>query len=115
MAREIMLKIVDGDSKTNEVTGDDMGGEQTFYIPFSSLKCGRLELNAKYDLNHSFTVTEIGEDYAMIEVKHRWGSTIDGPYKVCLDEQAKRCSYYFGNWNYYYSLSIEWHIKDLYR
>ena len=112
MAREIMLKIIDGDYKVNEVTGDDMGGEQTFYIPFSSLQCSRLELDAKYDLNHSFTVTEIGEDYAMIEVAHRWGSTTDGPYKVCLDEEAKRCSYYFGEWNYYYSLSILWHAKD---
>ena len=111
MAREIMLRIIDGDSKTNEVTGDDMGVEQTFYIPFSSLQCGYLELDAKYDLNHSFSVTEIGENYAMIEVKHRWGSTKDGPYKVCLGEEAKRCNYYFGEWNYYYSLSIQYEDK----
>ena len=109
MAREIMLKIVDGDEKTNEVTGEDMGGEQTFYIPFSSLQCGRLELDAKYDLNHSFTVTERGMDYAMIEVKHRWGSTTDGPYAARFGEKAKRCNYYFGEWNYYYSPSLEWH------
>ena len=112
MSKEITLKIVDGDSKTNEVTGDDMGGEQVFHIPFSSLHCGSLGFDAKYELNHSFTVTEIGEDYAIIEVKHRWGSTIDGPYEVRLGEKSKRCSYYFGEWNYYYSLSVLWHTKD---
>ena len=109
MAQEIMLKFVDGSSSECEVTGREKGDEQTFYIPLSSLKCGSLELEGRYEENHYVNVIEVGDDYAVVEVSHRWGSTKDGPYKVCLGENSKRCSYYFGEWNYYYSLSLEWH------
>lgn len=109
MAQEITLKFVDGSSSECEVTGREKGDEQTFYIPLSSLKCGSLELEGRYEENHYVNVIEVGEDYAVVEVSHRWGSTKDGPYKVCLGEKSVGCSYYFGEWNYYYSLSLEWH------
>ena len=107
MAQEIMLKFIDGSSSECEVTGRTKGDQQEFYIPLSSLRCGSLELEGRYEENHYVNVIEVGEDYAVVEVSHHWGGTKDGPYKVRLGEKPVSCSYYFGEWNYYYSLSIQ--------
>ena len=45
MSKILMLKFVDGTSKECEVTGREMGGDDVYYMPLSSLELGRVACN----------------------------------------------------------------------
>lgn len=106
MAREIMLKFVDSSSSTCEVTGREKGDRQEFYVPLASLQCGSLDFENRYEDNHSVKVLEVGKDYVVVEVLHRWGGTKDGPYTIALNGKPLSSSYYFGEWSYSYEVAI---------
>ena len=54
-----MLKFVDSTYKECEVTGRDMGGDDVYYMPLSSLKLGRVACNTNNNyINHYVEVCE---------------------------------------------------------
>ena len=105
MAKTLTLKFVDGSSKECEVTGRDMGDEYVDYMPFSSLKPGRVNFNTNRAIGHHVKVHEVGEDFAVVEVFSWRGGSVGGPYKL-YEGDDKGHSYMFGEWSYYFSVSL---------
>lgn len=106
MAKVLTLKFIDGSWKENEVTGKDMGGEDLFFIPLSKLSLGRIKWDVdKYIyLHHFIDVLEVGDNYVELSVTS-WQGTDWGTYKL-YNGDKKRCSYYFGEWNYYFVVEL---------
>ena len=102
-----MFEFIDRSSKTCEVTGREMGDEETFRIPFSSLKPGPLGFDTTTHLNHHITIKEVGKDNVVVDV-HDWrGNHQGGPYTLHVGD-SKRYNYYFGEWSYGFSVSLIW-------
>ena len=108
MSKILMLKFVDGTSKECEVTGREMGGDDVYYMPFSSLELGRVAWNNNDTyMNHYVEVCELGADFVVVEVYNWRGNKSGGPYKLYAGNK-KGGNYYFGEWCYSYSVSLEW-------
>lgn len=109
MAKTLMLKFIDGTSKECEVTGREMGGEDVYYMPLSSLKLGRViwDSDKNIHMNHYVEVCELGADYVVVDVITWRGTKFGGPYKLYANNEVND-NYYFGEWNYYYSVSLVW-------
>lgn len=108
MSKILMLKFVDGTSKECEVTGREMGGDDVYYMPFSSLELGRVPWNNNDTyMNHYVEVCELGADFVVVEVYNWRGNKMGAPYKLYAGDK-KGGSYYFGEWSYSYSVSLVW-------
>lgn len=105
MAKTLTLKFVDGSSKECEVTGRDMGDENVYYAPLSSLKPGIVNFNQNRTIEHHIKVHEVGKDFAVVEVVSWRGHNVGGPYKL-YEGIEKGHSYMFGEWSYYFSVSL---------
>ena len=49
----------------------------------------------------------LGADFVVVEVYNWRGNKLGGPYKLYAGDK-KGGSYYFGEWSYSYSVSLEW-------
>lgn len=109
MAKTLTLKFIDGSSKECEVTGRAMGGEDVYYKPFSSLKLGTVnwDTNESIHANHHVNICELGEDYVVVDVISWRGTKSGGPYKLHAGS-VENGDYWFGEWEYYYSVSLVW-------
>lgn len=108
MTKILMLKFVDSTYKECEVTGRDMGGDDVYYMPLSSLKLGRVAWDTNNNhINHYVEVCEMGADFVVVEVYNWRGNKLGGPYKLYAGDE-KGGSYYFGEWSYGYSVSLVW-------
>lgn len=106
MAKELLLRLIDGDYKENEVTGNDMGGQNVYLILTSLLKPGKLvdwPLNSERP-NHGIVPDEIGEDYVKLTVWNVGSSS--NSITLHLGESYSD-TYCFGEWSYSYRISLE--------
>ena len=109
MAKVLTVKFIDGSYKECEVTGRDMGGEDVYYKPMHSITKGTIKWteNKSSSLGHRVNVVEIGEDYLTVDVTNWRGiNHFSAPRKLTLGGGKLGESYYFGEWNYYYSLEL---------
>lgn len=104
MAVELVLRFVDSSYKECEVTGRDMGGDDLFEIPLSSLKCGVVDWAQKYIPNHSVHIQEVGSDYVVAHVTTVSRSVL-GPKTIHIGEKWN-CNYMFGEWSYGFTLTL---------
>lgn len=112
MEKTLMLKFIDGTYKECEVTGRDMGGEDVYYMPLSSLKLGIVnwDTDKGFYINHNVEVCELGEDFVVVDVTNWRGTKLGGPYKLYVGDEG-RGNYWFGEWEYHYSVSLVWYEK----
>ena len=106
MAKVLTLKFIDCSSKENEVTGEDMGGEDVFYIPLKKLSRGRIKWDTPHYIymHHFVNVVEVGDDYVELDIIN-WRGGTNGSYKL-YNGDNKGYNYYFGEWNYYFSVEL---------
>jgi hypothetical protein len=107
MARSLMLKFVDGSSKECEVTGRNMGGTTTYYKPLWALKKGEVDWASKSSPDHTVIVKELDNDKVVVDVKNNRGNLCGGPYKLYVGNESSY-SYMFGEWSYFFRLTLEW-------
>ena len=105
MSKALVFKFVDGSYKECEVTGRDMGGQDVYYRPLSSLTKGCIGWESGPTPNHNVYVLEVGKDYVVVEVRDSWGREKAGPYKL-YEGTEKGYSYMFGEWSYNFSVSL---------
>ena len=107
MNENIILKFVDSSSKENEVTGDMMGGRYEYEIPVEGLRIGTITWpqHSYHRPDHYVEVVGIGKGVVKVKVRHSNGN-VDGPYEVTLEQKASS-NYYFGEWNYGYTVALE--------
>ncbi|MBE6196288.1 MAG: hypothetical protein E7137_04245 [Rikenellaceae bacterium] len=105
MADNRILKLVDSSYKECEVTGRDMGGDDLYEIPVANLKLGYIDWAQSKRPNHNVNVIEIGEDYITLSITNV-SRSVNGPYTLRVGEK-KSYSYYFGEWSYGYTISVE--------
>lgn len=110
MSQQVLtLKFIDGSSKECEVTGRMMGGDDCFYMPLSSVPLGRIKWDTDRDINmnHFVNVVEKGEDYLVVEV-FDWRGNKQGSTLTLTAGTQKSYGYYFGEWEYHYSVELLW-------
>lgn len=105
MADNRILKLVDSSYKECEVTGRDMGGDDIYEIPIANLQPGYIGWPQSGRPNHDVEVIKVGEDYITLSITNVARST-NGPYTLRVGEK-KSDSYYFGEWSYGYTVSVE--------
>ena len=106
MADNRILKLVDSSYKDCEVTGRDMGGDDIYEIPIANLQPGYIGWPQSGRPNHGVEVITVGEDYITLSITNVARSTKNGPYTLRVGEK-KSYSYYFGEWSYGYTVSVE--------
>ena len=105
MADNRILKLVDSSYKECEVTGRDMGGDDIYEIPIANLQPGYIVWPQRGEPGHSVKVINVGDDYITLSVTGVPRS-VNGPYTLRVGE-SKSCSYYFGEWSYGFTISVE--------
>lgn len=105
MADNRILKLVDSSYKECEVTGRDMGGDNIYEIPIANLQPGYIFWPQRGKPRHGVNVIEVGDDFITLSVTDVANST-NGPYMLRVGDK-KSYSYYFGEWSYGYTISVE--------
>ena len=104
MAEELVLRFVDSSYKECEVTGRDMGGDDTFEKPLSTLKRGCVEWGGRFDPNHSVCIQSVDDDSVEVSVT-TVSRNVLGPKRLGVGE-TWRYSYMFGEWSYGFTLTL---------
>lgn len=105
MADNRILKLVDSSYKECEVTGRDMGGDDIYEIPIANLQPGYILWPQRGEPGHSVKVINVGDDYITLSVTNI-SRSVNGPYTLRVGE-SKSSSYYFGEWSYGFTISVE--------